>query len=207
MTDITGNKYGRLTVIKFDHYNKFNNPYWLCECECGNKKSIRESLLKNGKTLSCGCYQKEKSTKHGMRNKKLYNVLEGIKSRCLNPKNNYFYLYGARGIKVCEEWCSDREKFFSWALENGYKEGLSIDRIDVNGDYCPENCRWVDRKKQMNNTRRNVFITFNDETKTISEWASKFGFKPSLIRDRLKWGWTIEKALTTPVKPIKRKVA
>ena len=205
MTDITGNKYGRLTVIKFDHYNKFNNPYWLCECECGNKKSIRESLLKNGKTLSCGCYQKEKSTKHGMRNKKLYNVLEGIKSRCLNPKNNYFYLYGARGIKVCEEWCSDREKFFSWALENGYKEGLSIDRIDVNGDYCPENCRWVNYTTQGRNKRTNSLYEYNNETHCLSEWAEIYNINPHNLRTRLKNGWDFIKALTTPYKKYKTK--
>lgn len=200
MTDIVGKKIGRLKVISLDHCNKFKNPYWLCECECGNKKVIRESLLKSGKVLSCGCLQKKKSTKHGMRKNRIYNIFEGMKQRCLNNKSAYYHLYGARGIKICDEWLQDRKKFFEWSFENGYKEGLSIDRIDVNGNYEPSNCRFVDIKTQMRNKRTKRIIEYKGVKHCLSEWAEICNINPHNLRTRLKNGWEIGKALTTPYK-------
>lgn len=137
--------------------------------------------------------------KHGMSKHPLYSVRKGMISRTTNPNYEHFSEYGGRGIKVCKEWMEKPSSFFNWALSNGYKRGLSIDRIDVNGNYCPENCRWVTQKEQTRNTRRNNNLTFKDETKCIQDWAKKLGFaRSSGIRCRLKRGWTLEKALSVP---------
>ena len=215
--DLTNKRFGRLValdigkVVQKEPRSAGTIIFWRCKCDCGNEVLVRVADLTRGITKSCGCLQKERAkqanTRHGLTHSHLQFIWTAMKQRCHNKNNKNFKEYGARGIKVCNEWLEDFKNFCDWSFQNGYRDGLTIDRFDNNGNYCPENCRWVDRKKQMNNTRRNVFITFNDETKTISEWASKLGFKPSLIRDRLKWGWTIEKALTTPVKPINRKAA
>lgn len=136
--------------------------------------------------------------KHGMSNHPLYGIRKGIIRRTSNPKYEHYNQYGGRGIKVCDEWKNSPSKFFEWALRNGYKKGLSIDRINVNGDYCPENCRWVTQKEQTRNTRRNHMLTLGNETKCIQDWAQKLGFyHAGVIRNRLKRGWKLEDALTT----------
>lgn len=130
--------------------------------------------------------------------KKLYGIWLSMKDRCENPKATPYKYYGAKGVKVCDEW-SEYENFKSWSLENGYKQGLSIDRIDVNGNYCPDNCRWVTRKEQMNNTTRNRIICFNGKTQTLMQWSEETGIKYATLYNRLGWmGWSVEKALTTP---------
>ncbi len=162
-TDITGNKYGRLTVISRCEHNKRK---WICVCECGNKVIADISNLRYGSVKSCGCLRKELgkksllkiTTKHGLHGHRLYSIWEGMKTRCYN-KNAYGYeWYGARGIIVCDKWRDDFQAFYDWALANGYKDGLTIDRIDVNGNYEPENCQWLTRgentKKRFQDKRK-----------------------------------------------------
>ena len=132
-------------------------------------------------------------------NKRLYNIWRNMKSRCLNEKFNTFERYGGRGINVCDEWLR-YDKFYEWALRNGYSDNLTIDRIDNNANYCPENCRWVDMKTQCNNTSKNHTICFNNEIHTLSEWAEKLNINKNTLRRRIHLGWNEIKALTTLVK-------
>lgn len=204
--DISGNRYGKLVVIEFSHISEDRKrTYWKCKCDCGKEIITRGDGLKSGHTSSCGCYNKEivsktkGATTHGMTNDRIYKIYCGMKNRCLNPNTAGYMNYGGRGIKVCDEWLDDFMSFYNWAMENGYSDKLSIDRIDVNGNYEPSNCRWATEKEQSNNTRRTVFVTYNNEEKPISYWASQFGIKPKTIKNRLKNGWSVEEALNTPV--------
>ena len=200
--DLIGQKFGRLTVLKFDKKIETSNNkkyYWLCKCECGNIVSINSASLKNGHTLSCGCLRLEnciKATKkHLQTGSDLYYVWSQIKQRCNNPNNKRYKNYGARGIKFCNEW-EDFTNFYNWAKENGYKKGLTIDRIDNNGNYEPSNCRWITNKEQQNNKRNNHLITYNNETLTVTQWAEKYNINVYTFRNRISKGWDIKKALT-----------
>ena len=137
--------------------------------------------------------------KHGMHGTKLYSVWVNMRARCNNPFNYDYHYYGGRGIKGCPEWDQDAGAFIEWALKNGYEEGLSIDRIDHDGDYCPENCRWVTHKEQMRNIRSNRLITYQGETHCMAEWAEITGINYAVIKGRVKAGWEPEQILTVPV--------
>ncbi len=205
LIDLSGQRFGRLTVISFAGIDKFGNKTWFCRCDCGKEKIISRGHLKKGDAQSCGCLKSEITTKrnikHGYVGTKLYNVYHNMKERCLNPSRNDYSRYGGRGICVCEEWKEDFKTFQKWAFENGYKDNLTIDRIDVNGNYEPSNCRWVDGITQANNKRNSYYVEYNGKKLTISEWARETGISPSLIRYRLNKGWPIERALTeTPHK-------
>jgi hypothetical protein len=202
--DITGERYGRLTVLKYSHTEE-GKAMWFCACECGEKTIIQGNLLRNGHTKSCGCLRLEileaTRTSHGLCNKepRLYEIWNGIKARC-NRKNHRAYEdYGGRGIKVCPEWNNDFKDFCEWAMKNGYEEDLSIDRIEVNGDYEPSNCRWTTVQEQSRNRRSNVKIEINGEIKTITEWSEISGISYSTLRNRWKKGWPTDQ-LFTPVK-------
>lgn len=175
MQGYVGQKFGKLVLIE---YLKYDN--WLCKCECGNKKIIKYSNMKRGATKSCGClkkkidYTKSKNYKHGMRNTRMYAIWKEMKRRCLRPTANQYKDYGGRGIKVCEEWQKDFMNFYNWAINNGYNDNLTIDRIDVNGNYEPNNCRWATRKQQNNNTTRSHYITYKNKTQTIKDWSEEF---------------------------------
>lgn len=137
--------------------------------------------------------------KHGMGNTRLYHIWKSMKQRCNNPKCINYHNYGGKGITVCDEW-DDFIQFKDWAMKAGYKDNLTIDRIESSGNYCPDNCRWVTYKIQNNNKNNNIMIEYNGEVHTISEWSNIIGIKMQTLWRRLKSGWSIEKALTTPLK-------
>lgn len=199
--DITGERFGRLVAIRKVKDEK-GRLKWLCQCDCGNTKTVVVSSLLKGLTKSCGCYNRERAvetnTKHGMTNSKLYGTWCNIKNRCYNEKVDSYYLYGGRGIKMCDEWLHDFSAFARWAEANGYREDLSIDRIDVNGDYTPENCKWSSLVEQANNKRSNHLIEYNGKTQTAAQWAREVGLPRNVLYSRLYRGWSIERALTTP---------
>lgn len=202
MKDLSGKVYGRWTVIKFSH-RKGKNYYWVCKCSCEKNtiKTVNSAQLNNGQSQSCGCFNKETITKHGLNGNKLYHIFNSMKARCYSTTNKSYKNYDGRGIKICDEWLNDVKLFIEWAHKNGYKEGLTIERKDVNGDYCPQNCCWESRKTQSNNTRKNIFIDYNGKTQTLTQWAEEYNIKPHTLYYRyvLK-NWDIDKSLNTPIR-------
>ena len=197
--DLTGRTYGRLTVITRAHNTKGGLPQWLCKCECGEETIVRGDYLRSGITKSCGCYRKERvrenRTTHGQYRTKLYRVWARMKTRCLLETADNYESYGGRGITICDEWREDFQNFFDWAMSHGYKEGLTIDRIDNDGNYEPANCRWATHKQQGNNTRKTIHLTIGEETHTISEWADITGLDRGTIYRRFKSCWPTDKIL------------
>lgn len=186
----------RLTVV--EQVDDYISPKgrkvarYKCLCECGNYIIVMAKDIKSGYKLSCGCHrEKRKGTR-------LYSIWQGIKSRCYNPNTTHYNKYGGRGIVMCDEWKNDFLLFKQWALLNGYKDNLTIDRVDVDGNYEPTNCRWATMVTQSNNRRDNCIVEYNNESHTLSEWCRITGIKVITLWDRLNLlGWSIEKALTT----------
>ena len=185
---IVGKRFGRLKVIEFSHL-KNKSSYWKCICDCGNEKVVCRGALTSGDTISCGCFHKEHKAefgfKHGKTNTKLYGVWSGMVQRCTNPKASNYKRYGGRGIKICDEWRKNFVSFYDWAVTHGYKEGLSLDRIDVNGNYEPVNCRWATLEQQQNNMRNNHFIEYKGVTHTIAEWSRILKVNHETLRYRV----------------------
>lgn len=202
ITDITGNKYGRLTVLSFAGYNnhKTPKPQWECQCECGEVVVIAGYHLKNGNTSSCGCLRKEtakeRATYHGMKGSRTYQVWQGMKARTTNPNNSHYSAYGGRGIKVCQKWFDSFEAFLSDMGEA--PDGMSIDRINNDGNYEPSNCRWATSKQQCRNNSRNVWIEANGVRKCLKDWADELGCTSHAIQKRINRGWSESDAVTIP---------
>ena len=176
--DLTGQKFGKLTVIKFNS----QTHKWVCECECGNITEKSSVVLRKsaGKT-SCGCYF------HGGFGTKLYGVWSAMKRRCHNQNSNYYSEYGGRGITVCEQWL-EYPQFEKWALQNGYQDGKTLDRKDTNGNYTPDNCRFVDWKTQQNNRRNNIIIQHDGNDYNINQLCTKYNLNYTTIHERYRKG-------------------
>lgn len=188
--DITGQKFGRLTVIERVEDDKSGLIRWLCKCECGNEKIIRGKDLKYNKIKSCGCLKREitieRNTKHGLRHTRIYRIWLLMKNRCFNNKYYLFKNYGGRGIIVCDEWNNDFVKFYDWSMANGYKDDLTIDRINVNGNYEPSNCRWATILQQNRNKTKTRKVTYKNKTLCIAEWAELLGLKYNTLYYRFR---------------------
>lgn len=206
--DISGNRYGRLIVVDRIENDVSGRAMWRCICDCGNIIKVSGKNLRNGNTTSCGCKLHDtllaRNTTHGHSKDRLYSIWCAMKNRCYNVNDKDYNNYGGRGIEVCQNWLNDYSVFREWAYNNGYNENANlhectIDRINVDKNYCPENCRWVDHISQCNNRRTNKLLTYNNETHTMKEWATIVGINYRVLRDRVsKLGWSIEKVLTTP---------
>lgn len=194
--DLTGQKFGKLTVLKRTE-NKGRYPAWLCRCDCGIERVFIGNNLRNGYTVSCGCTRRGKrEITHGVSMVRLRGIWRAVIGRCEHKQHPAYKYYGARGIKVCEDWKIEKT-FIQWALSSGYDNSLTLDRIDNNKPYCPENCRWATMKEQGRNRRNNVFY----DGKTIPEWAEISGIPANILYGRvLQYGWSIEKAISTPVR-------
>lgn len=196
LINLTGQKFGRLTVLdRLHNYHDKKQTHWLCVCDCGSLVEVFGFMLRNGNTKSCGCLNKEIITTHDKSNTRLYNIWTLMKARCYNKNNRAYHNYGGRGIAVCDEWKDDFQAFYVWSIENGYVENLSIDRINNNGNYSSNNCRWVTRKQQNRNTRRNRMYTINGVTKCLQYWCDYYKLNRSTVCNRLSKNWSIEKAL------------
>ena len=211
--DITGKKFGKLTAIKisktiYGEDGKAKN-YWLCKCDCGNYTEVQINHLSSGHTKTCGCsfdknFLGDITRKHGMHSEKIYFIYNGMKQRCYNPNNGHYKDYGGRGIKICDEWLGENGfiNFYEWAIKNGYnkektKKEQSIDRIDVNGNYEPSNCRWADSVQQGNNQRKTIKVIYRGREYTLRELSDMCGINRNILYGRIvKRNWDVEKAIS-----------
>lgn len=217
--DLTGKKFERLTVIRYipaeereGHSIKKDNRRWLCKCDCGNFVRLRTEQILKGKAKSCGCYIKDifrnqtiKNTTHGLKKTRLYRIWNNMKDRCCNENCKDYFKYGGRGIKVCKEWRDDFQVFYDWSINNGYTDDLSIDRINVNGNYEPSNCRWTTNKIQCRNRTNNLLLEYKGKTKSLAEWCEELNLDYHLMHDRICNNWSVERAFETPKKIMRRK--
>lgn len=198
--DLTGQRFGRLVVVSYSH-SKCGQTYWECNCDCGNKTIVQRASLIKGYTKSCGCYNADKQKTHGMTKTRIYQIWSNMKARCDRKNCPAYKDYGGRGIKIYNNWY-DFSEFYKWSSANGYNENLTIDRIDVNGNYCPENCRWVSMKEQRLNKRDSLYF-FGYPLKEV---CKKFGISYKLVWKYKKQNGSIEdgvlKALQTKIKKI-----
>lgn len=208
--DLTGQTFGRLKVVSEATFVDKPGRWWLCDCACGGSRTASTSQLrdKHRSNHSCGCAVKESiaaaakaalavTTKfrHPLKQKLKWMIGNMIK-RCHRPGSNRYERYGGRGIKVCDQWRYNQTAFFEWAVANGFSEGMSIERIDVDGNYCPENCRFIPLERQQNNTSRSRILEFCGERLTVSDWARRLGVNPRVLQHRLDRGWSIDRLMT-----------
>lgn len=204
-----GKTYNKLTVIDYA-YTENNTTYWKCQCSCGKEVILPYYKLTSGQTKSCGCLYQDNlekirsgekqppNFKHGDSNDRIYNIYQGMKDRCYNKRNKNYMDYGGRGIEVCQEWINSYISFKKWSLLNGYQDGLTIDRIDVNGNYYPENCRWADVIQQNNNKRTNIIIDYNGQKLTLKQLSEVVGINYRTLYDRYRKGWSLERMVKLP---------
>lgn len=197
-----GDSYGRLVIVQ-EEASRDGRRHFLCTCQCGVTKTIRLESLRSGAIQSCGCYNREISrkvnTKHGMYKSRIYGIWTGMKGRCFNQSNTEYAHYGGRGITICPEWMSF-PAFCRWAMQNGYSDDLTIERVDNNGNYEPGNCAWISEAEQRRNTTRVQKVALNDRRKTLRQWAKDAGMNFSTLMHRIRAGMTLEQALAAPVR-------
>lgn len=208
--NLIGKKFGRLIVLGLSSKKSGRKSYWVCQCSCGNKAVVRSDSLKNGSVMSCGCLKKEQDEKNLDHTRKygdeiahqsrLYNIWQGMRYRCENPNHRSYPNWGGRGIKVCREWRTDYAVFKAWALSHGYNSGLSIDRIDVNGDYKPSNCRWANVKIQNNNRTTTIKVAYQGEVHSLTEWADMFNLNVKTVIARYHRGDREERLFRPAIK-------
>lgn len=202
-----GNRYGRLVVLEYAGTNG-HNALWRCRCDCGNECVKLGIELRSGHTRSCGCLHKEQLAERSRKYKvvaprRLYQTWHGMIERCENKNARYYCNYGGRGISVCKEW-HDFEEFASWALNNGYTNDLTIDRIDNDGNYCPKNCKWSTKIEQENNKRTNRKVEMDGKVLNLCKWCEIYGISRDTVQSRLRLGWSIDDAIKKPVPPKKK---
>ena len=192
--DLTGQKFGKLTVVSL---YSMSPTKWLCKCECGKDTIVSTCHLKEGHTKSCGCLRT--SPRHPKEWKRIFSIWRHMKSRCYDENVREYKWYGKKGVTMCDEWLNYFETFFNWSISNGYKENLTIDRIDCNGNYCPENCRWTTKYVQDRNKTSKTWITYNNETMVMSDWAKRYNINSATLYSRIfERNWSIEDALNIP---------
>ena len=197
MEDLVGKKFGRYIVVE-RMSNRGRALMWLCECDCGNRREVQGGNLRNGHSLSCGCLSREmtskRTKKHGKRNTKEYGIWNAMKNRCYNGNVHNYSRYGGRGIKVCERWKNSFENFYA-DMGKRPSNKYSIDRIDNDGDYCPENCRWATASEQQRNKRNNRIVEYKGKKHTLVEICERFNREYSKVHARLSKGCSVEDAL------------
>lgn len=197
-TQLLGKRFGRLEVVEDAGYDK-RGHWWICICDCSKRTTVRSANLMSGNTTSCGCYhaerQREVPKTHGKHGSRTWNIWANMRQRCSNPNASGWDDYGGRGIRVCSEW----QSFEAFYADMGdVPDGYSIERIDANGHYCKDNCKWIPRALQARNTRQSHVIEFGGKTLPLVEWAEKLGMKYYTLHSRIKRGWSVERALTAP---------
>lgn len=200
-----GNRYNMLTVVEPIHKTLKNGKkqwFWRVKCDCGNERIEIPNEVISGKVKSCGCFRKSGGQiprKHGESHTKLHDIWLCMRRRCQKETDLSYDRYGGRGIKVCQEW-EDYNTFANWARANGYEEGLSIERKDVNGNYCPENCEWIPLARQARNRRTTMWVTYQGRKMSLAEAAEIAGLPYKQVHYRIKKrGWTVERALSEPM--------
>ncbi len=200
--DLCGHRFGRWLVVSLVCVGRRRG--WLCRCDCGTERVVREDRLKSGRSLSCGCFHREISAgifrTHGLSKRSEYRIWLGMRRRCSDKNHPSYKDYGARGIKVCQQWEKSFVAFYSDVGQRPTSDH-SLDRIDSNKDYEPGNVRWAVKHEQVRNTRRNTFVVIDGERMVLEDACAKFGQRTNTVCKRLAHGWDIEKSLRTPPNP------
>lgn len=197
-TDLTGQRFGKLTVIEKADFPRWNGVFWKCLCDCNNFKYASTGQLRSGHVRSCGCLVRENGTKDKKYGTRIRNIRIGMMNRCYNERNQDYCKYGGRGIYVCDEWRNKKFgliNFYNWSIKNGYSDDLSIDRIDNDGPYAPWNCRWATKSEQANNRRSSRVLEYMGDKHTIAEWCKIIGIGKTGIYKRIKKNLPINEVL------------
>lgn len=194
--DMINKKFNKLTVIEECEERKRKEKQYKCVCDCGNITMVTGYSLRSGQTKSCGCLSKINHHKtHGKTHTRLYRIYNCMKERCYNKNAPQYKDWGGRNIIICDAWLNDFMNFYNWAVDNGYQDDLSIDRIDNDKGYSPDNCRWTDRTTQNNNKRSNVYLTFEGKNQSLQEWADELGIPKSRLQNRYYRHWSTKEIL------------
>lgn len=203
LRDLTGKRFGKLIVLSIAYKKSAKGSrtriYWNCKCDCGKEIITRSDYITSGQSISCGCSKIMRLTKHGESRTRLYRIYDRMKQRCYNPNHEHYKDYGGRGIIICNDWLSCFDNFSKWAKENGYNDFLTLDRINPNEIYCPDNCRWVNMKIQNNNKRNTIYLKYNGENIPLTILAEKLNIPRHILYSRYKKGWENDKIIFTPI--------